>query len=80
MRPYVAALSELQDCLGSLTDINMARAVLRDFELGGKIEQRLLAAWTARATDAAEFLESGFEAVTRCAGFWKRHHGRRTHV
>jgi len=76
----VAALSELQHCPGSLTDINMARAVLRDFELGGEIEQRLLGAWTARATDAVQFLESSFEAVTRYAGFWKRHHGRRTHV
>jgi len=78
--PYVAALSDLQDCLGSLTDINMARAVLRDFELGGEIEQRLLGAWTARANDAAQSLKSGFEAATRSAGFWKRHHGRRTHV
>ncbi len=80
VRPYVAALSELQDCLGSLTDINMARALLRDFELGCEIEQRLLGAWEARASDAAQTLESGFEAATRCAGFWKRHHGRRTHV
>lgn len=80
VRPYVVALSELQDCLGSLTDINMARAVLRDFQLGWEIEQRLLGAWTARANDAAQSLESGFEAATRSAGFWKRHHGRRTHV
>ena len=80
VRPYVAALSELQDCLGSLTDINMARALLRNFELGEEIEQRLLSAWAARATDAAQSLESGFEAATRCAGFWKRHHGRRAHV
>lgn len=80
VRPYVAALSELQDCLGSLTDINMARALLRDFEFGEEIELRLLGAWAARATDAARSLESAFEAATRCAGFWKRHHGRRTHV
>lgn len=80
VRPYVAALSGLQDCLGNLTDINMARALLRDFELGYEIEQRLLGAWAARATDAAQTLESGFEAATRCAGFWKRHHGRTSHV
>ena len=80
VRPYVAALSGLQDCLGSLTDINMARAVLRDFELGGEIEQRLLGAWTARATDAAQSLASGFAAAARCASLWKRQPGRRTHV
>ena len=80
VRPYAAALSELQDCLGSLTDINMARGLLHDFELGEEIERRLLGAWAARATDAALSLESGFLAATCCAGFWKRHHRRRTHV
>lgn len=73
-RAYVAALVKVQDSLGSLTDIKTAKSLLRDLELGGEIELRLLAGWRVRARRAERSLGRGFAAVAAAAGFWKRHH------
>lgn len=77
---YVAALSRLQDSLGSLTDINTAKALLRDLGISEDVEARLLAQLAKRAARAARPLGRGFAAAAAAAGFWKRPHWRNGNV
>jgi CHAD domain-containing protein len=78
-RLYGEVLGQLQERLGGLTDVNMARALLRDLGLEAELE-RVLAAGLQVEFEADGAWQRDFETVHRLAGFWKHRKARRNHV
>lgn len=68
---YASALAELQDLLGSLTDINTAQVLLRELGVNEKTCECLLDALSSHAAPL-EVLEGLLRTCMKTAGYWKR--------
>ena len=79
MRRYLAVLVQAQEQLGSLTDINMVRALLRDLGLDARLQHPLSSGLVAAAPDDGQ-LHRDFDTIRRLAGFWRQRKSRRSHV